>query len=140
MSQTRPVRVSDVMVTNLHTIEGLATVAEAMAAMRRHQVSSLAVNRRDEDDELGIVTVRDIAREVIARNRAPERVNVYEIMAKPVLAVGDDCPLWPSEMIARYAVRLLVRFAISRALVVDQNRNPLGMVTIRDLVIGLTPS
>ena len=133
MSQTRPVRVSDVMVTNLHTIEGLATVAEAMAAMRRHQVSSLAVNRRDEDDELGIVTVRDIAREVIARNRAPERVNVYEIMAKPVLTV-------PSEMIARYAVRLLVRFAISRALVVDQNRNPLGMVTIRDLVIGLTPS
>ena len=132
MTQRRPVRVSDVMVTNLHTIEGLATVAEAMAAMRQHQVSSLAVNRRDADDELGIITVRDIAREVIARNRAPERVNVYEIMAKPVLTV-------PSEMIARYAVRLLVRFAISRALVVDHDRNPLGMVTIRDLVIGLTP-
>ena len=132
MTQRRPVRVSDVMVTNLHTIEGLATVAEAMAAMRQHQVSSLAVNRRDQDDEPGIVTVRDIAREVIARNRAPERVNVYEIMAKPVLTV-------PSEMIARYAVRLLVRFAISRALVVDHDRNPLGMVTIRDLVIGLTP-
>jgi CBS domain-containing protein len=42
-------------------------------------------------------------------------------------------------MIARYAVRLLVRFAISRALVVDQQRNPLGMVTLRDLVIGLAP-
>ena len=133
MSERRPVRVSDVMVTNLHTIEGLATVAEAMAALKQHQVSSLAVNRRDEDDELGIVTVRDIAREVIARNRAPDRVNVYEIMAKPVLTV-------PSDMIARYAVRLLVRFTISRALVVDQDRNPLGMVTLRDLVIGLTPS
>ncbi len=132
MSERRPVRVSDVMVTNLHTIEGLATVAEAMAALKQHQVSSLAVNRRDEDDELGIVTVRDIAREVIARNRAPDRVNVYEIMAKPVLTV-------PSEMIARYAVRLLVRFTISRALVVDHDRNPLGMVTLRDLVIGLTP-
>ena len=120
------------MVANLHTIEGLATVAEAMAALKQHQVSSLAVNRRHEDDELGIVTVRDIAREVIARNRAPDRVNVYEIMAKPVLTV-------PSEMLARYAVRLLVRFTISRALVVDQQRNPLGMVTLRDLVIGLTP-
>ena len=133
MSERRPVRVSDVMVTNLHTIEGLATVAEAMAALKQHQVSSLAVNRRDKDDELGIVTVRDIAREVIARNRAPDRVNVYEIMAKPVLTV-------PSDMLARYAVRLLVRFTISRALVVDQQRNPLGMVTLRDLVIGLTPS
>ena len=132
MSERRPVRVSDVMVTNLHAIDGLATVAEAMAAMKQHQVSSLAVNRRYQDDELGLVTVRDIAREVIARNRAPERVNVYEIMSKPVLTV-------PTEMLARYAVRLLVRFAISRALVVDQDRNPLGMVTIRDLVIGLTP-
>ena len=121
------------MVTNLHTIDGLATVAEAMAALKQHQVSSLAVNRRYQDDELGLVTVRDIAREVIARNRAPERVNVYEIMSKPVLTV-------PEEMLARYAVRLLVRFAISRALVVDHDRNPLGMVTIRDLVIGLTPS
>ena len=133
MSERRPVRVSDVMVTNLHAIDGLATVAEAMAAMRQHQVSSLAVNRRYQDDELGLVTVRDIAREVIAKNRAPDRVNVYEIMSKPVLTV-------PSEMLARYAVRLLVRFAISRALVVDQQRNPMGMVTIRDLVIGLTPS
>lgn len=132
MSERRPVRVSDVMVTNLHAIDGLATVAEAMAAMKQHQVSSLAVNRRYQDDELGLVTVRDIAREVIARNRAPERVNIYEIMSKPVLTV-------PTEMLARYAVRLLVRFAISRALVVDQDRNPLGMVTIRDLVIGLTP-
>ncbi len=132
MSEIRPVRVGDVMVTNLHTIDGLATVAEAMAAMKQHQVSSLAVNRRYQDDELGLVTVRDIAREVIARNRAPDRVNVYEIMSKPVLTV-------PSEMLARYAVRLLVRFAISRAVVVDRDRNPLGMVTIRDLVIGLTP-
>ena len=132
MSERRPVRVSDVMVTNLHAIDGLATVAEAMAAMKQHQVSSLAVNRRYQDDELGLVTVRDIAREVIARNRAPERVNVYEIMSKPVLTV-------PTEMLARYAVRLLVRFSISRALVVDHDRNPLGMVTIRDLVIGLTP-
>ena len=52
------------------------------------------------------------AREVIARDRAPERVNVYEVMAKPALTVR-------SGMLARYAVRLLVRFRVSRALVVD---------------------
>jgi CBS domain-containing protein len=39
-------------------------------------------------------------------------------------------------MLARYAVRLLVRYETSRALVVDQERNPLGMVTLRDLVLG----
>ena len=120
------------MTAELHSIDGLATVAEAIALMRKHNVSSLAVNRRDADDEVGLVLVSDIARDVIARNRSPERVNVYEIMSKPVLTL-------PSEMLARYAVRLLVRFDISRAIVVDHDRNPVGIVTLRDLVMGHEP-
>ena len=82
-----------------------------------------------EDDEMGLVGVTDVARKVIAENRAPERVNVYEIMSKPVLTL-------PCDMQARYAVRLLVRFGVSRAVVVDHDRNPVGMATLRDLVLG----
>ena len=125
------IRVSDLMGTELHTIDGLATAAEAMAAMKRLQISSLVVNRRHDDDELGIITVGDMARAVITPNRAPERVNVYEIMSKPALTVRSD-------MLARYAVRLLVQFRVSRALVIDQNGTPLGLVTLRDLVLGLS--
>ena len=126
------IRVSDVMGSQVHTIDGLATVAEAMAMLRRLQISSLVVNRRDDDDELGLITVSDLAREVITRDRAPERVNVYEIMSKPALTVR-------SGMLARYAVRLLVRFRVSRALVIDDDGAPLGLVTLRDLVLGLSP-
>ena len=122
-------RVADITSTSLHTIDGLATVADAMALMRRHGISSLAVNRRDADDEYGLLVVSDIAAEVVARNRAPERVNVYEIMSKPVLTL-------PSDMLARYATRLLVRLGLSRALVVDPERNLLGLATLRDLVLG----
>lgn len=129
MNQGRQMRVEDVMTAEVHSIDGLATVAEAMALMREHSVSSLAVNRRDESDEVGMLVVSDIARNVIAPNRSPERVNVYEIMSKPVVTL-------PSDMLARYAVRLLVRFDISRAIVVDHDRNPVGIVTLRDLVIG----
>ena len=128
----RAIRVSDVMGAEVHTIDGLATVAEAMAAMKRLRISSLVVNRRDDDDELGLITVRDLAREVIAPNRAPERVNVYEISVKPALTVR-------STMLVRYAVRLLVQFGVSRALVVDDAGEPCGLVTLRDLVLGLTP-
>ena len=108
MSTKKTIRVADVMVSQLRSVDGLATVAEVMALMKRHRVSSIAVNRRNENDELGLVVVSDIARQVIAKNRAPERVNVYEIMSKPVLTL-------PAEMFARYAVRLLVRFGLSRA-------------------------
>ena len=127
---TQPVlRVRDVMREEVHTIDGLATVSEAIALMRRHHVSSLAVPRREDDDEMGLVGITDVARKVIAENRAVERVNVYEIMSKPVLSL-------PSEMQARYAVRLLVRFGVSRAVVVDHDRNPVGIATLRDLVLG----
>ena len=129
MTESDPIRVRDLMVAELHTIDRLATVADALAMMKRQQVSSLVVDRRNEDDELGLVVVADIARGVIADNRAPERVNVYEIMSKPLLTL-------PEEMLARYAVRLLVRFELSRAVVVDQHRNAIGIVTLRDLIMG----
>ena len=128
----RVIRVSDLMGTEVHTIDGLATAAAAMATMKQLQISSLVVNPRHDDDELGVITVSDLAREVITRDRAPERVNVYEIMTKPALTVRSD-------MLARYAVRLLVRFGVSRALVVDDDGAPRGLVTLRDLVLGLTP-
>ena len=129
MNATRILRVGDTMRTEIHTVDGLATVSEAMALMRRHTVSSLVVLRRDDDDEFGLILVSDIASKVIAENRAPDRVNVYEVMSKPVLTLT-------SEMQARYAVRLLVRFGVSRAVVVDHDRNPVGIATLRELVLG----
>ena len=130
MSENKIVRVSDLMVSGVRTIDGFATVNEAMTAMKQYGVSSLVVNRRHDDDELGVVTVTDIAREVIATNRSPDRVNVYEIMSKPVLTVR-------SRMQARYAARLLVHFGVSRTLVVDDAGNPEGIVTLRDMVMGM---
>lgn len=124
-----PVRVADIMSKDIKTIDGLATVAEAMALMREHRISSLAINRRNADDELALLVVSDIAAEVVAAGRAPERVHVYEVMTKPVLTL-------PADMLARYATRLLVRLDLFRALVVDEKRNLLGLATLRDLVLG----
>lgn len=129
MSGDVPMRVADLMSADVHSVDGFATVAEAMAVMRRHTISSLVVNRRDSDDEFGLLVVSDIAAQVIAANRAPERMHVYEVMSKPVLTL-------PSDMQARYATRLLVRLGLSRAIVVDHDRNLLGMATLRDLVLA----
>ena len=129
MSGDVPMRVADIMSADVHSVDGLATVAEAMSLMRRHTISSLVVSRRDSDDEFGLLVVSDIAAQVIAAGRAPERVHVYEVMSKPVLTL-------PSDMLARYATRLLVRLGLSRAIVVDHDRNLLGMATLRDLVLA----
>ncbi len=128
MTDQNDLLVSDVMTATVRTIERTATVHEAIELMREAGVSSLAVERRDEADEYGLLVVSDIAREVIAENRAPDRVNVYEIMSKPVVAL-------PADMKIRYAIRLLVKFDLSRALVVDASRKPVGIITLRDMVV-----
>ena len=47
-----------------------------------------------------------------------------------------DAQLPVPEMLALYAARLLVRLDISRAVVVDRDQDPLGIVTMHDLVLG----
>ena len=89
-------------------IDGVATVHEALERMREEKVHSLVVRRRRPGDEYGLVVVSDIANKVIAHNRSPDRVNVYEIMSKPVLSAecghGDqicDPPAGPLRARAR---------------------------------------
>ena len=94
--------------------------------MRREQVSSVVVDRRHPGDEYGIVVVHDIAVEVIGKSRSSERTNVYEIMSKPVLSVDADMDI-------KYAIRLLSRFALSRAIVLHGGQL-VGIVTLRDMV------
>jgi signal-transduction protein with cAMP-binding, CBS, and nucleotidyltransferase domain len=133
MSGSAIVRVGDVMSSDIRRIGRMATVAEAIETMREAGVSSLVVERRDGDDEYGLVVITDIARDVIARDRPADRVNVYEIMSKPVLTLSVA-------MQVKYAVRLLVQFRVSRALVINQDRHPVGIVTLRDLVLRHPPS
>ncbi len=123
------IKVEEVMTRTVKTIDSMATVREAMAAMAAAGVSSLVIERRDERDEFGLLGIADIAAEVVAANRSLDRVNVYEIMTKPVVTLD-------AEMDIKYGVRLLVRVGLSRGLVVDHERNLVGIATLRDMVLA----
>ena len=128
MSDETAITVKDVMTPEVHTIDRTATVREAVRMMRDTRISSIIIERREEGDEYGLLAVTDIAAEVIAKGRSPDRVNVYEIMTKPIMALA-------AEMQVRYAVRLLTRFKLARSLVIDLERKPVGIVTLRDMVL-----
>lgn len=127
MSEHAIIRVRDVMKPQFDMVDGLATVADALKAMAHTDTKCLIVRKRHEDDEFGIVTLADIARQVLAVDRAPERVNIYEIMTKPMIHV-------PPEMDIRYCARLFARLDINRAPVVDDGR-VIGIVGYTDMVI-----
>ena len=63
----------------------MATVSEALRALSHVENKCLVVKKRNEHDEYGLLLLSDVARKVLARDRAPDRVNVYEVMTKPVI-------------------------------------------------------
>ena len=124
----KDVTVREVMRENVTFVDGRTDVMEAMRVMKRVGATSLIVERRDENDEYGMLLFSDIAKEVIAKDRAPERVNVFEIMAKPVIWVRP-------EMSIRYCARLFERCGISHAPVIDDDK-VIGIVSYYLLVLG----
>jgi predicted transcriptional regulator len=127
MSPNKLVRVQDVMKTEFDRVDGLITVAEALRKMQYPEVRALIVNKRHADDEFGMLFLMDIARHILAKDRSPERVNVYEIMVKPVLTI-------PPKMDIRYCARLFDRFNVLRAPVIE-NDDVIGIVGFSDIVL-----
>jgi signal-transduction protein with cAMP-binding, CBS, and nucleotidyltransferase domain len=128
MSDRKIVRVRDVMKTSFDMVEGMDTVAEVLKNSKYPETKCFIVDIRNEDDEYGIVLLSDIAKQVLAKNRSPDRVNVYEIMAKPVIHVDP-------EMDIRYCTRMFENFGLGRAPVVE-NRRVIGNVGYTDIVLA----
>ena len=125
------VRVRDVMKSEVDIVDGMLTVTEALKSMKYPDTRTLVVDKRHADDEYGVVMFRDMAKRVLARDQSPNRVNVYEIMSKPVISVHPD-------MDVRYCTRLLDRFGLSRAPVIEHQKI-IGLVSYTDIVLkGLT--
>jgi len=127
MSEKAIVQVREIMKTKFDTIDGMDLVIDALKKMEHVETKCLIVNKRHDNDEFGVLLLSDIARKVLARDLSPERVNVYEVMAIPVISVQP-------EMDIRFCARLFDRFDISRAPVVE-NKSVVGIVSFTDLVI-----
>ncbi len=127
MNNNPVVHVREVMKTAFITIDGVATVAEAVKMMKENKTSVLVVNKRDHDDEYGLILAGDIARHVLGQDRSPSRVNIYEIMHKPVISVHPDMDI-------RYCSRLFAQYNLIRAPVIE-NRDIIGIVSPVSLVL-----
>ena len=131
MNAPKWVPVRQVMRADVTKVNGRINILEAMRIMKKVQATCLIVEKRHENDEYGMLLFSDVARQVIAKDRAPERVNVYEIMAKPVISVRPGMDI-------RYCARLFGSFGISHAPVIE-NDEVVGIVSYYLLVLEGLP-
>jgi len=127
MNTKKIISVRDVMRTEFDMVDGLDTVTEALKKSRHPEAKCFIVNMRHENDEYGIVLLSDIAKQVLAKNKSPDRVNIYEIMSKPVVAVDPDMDI-------RYCTRLFENFGLNRAPVIA-GKKVIGVVGYTDIVL-----
>ncbi len=127
MNDAKIVQVRDVMKPNFDLVDGMLTVSDALNAMKNIETKCLVVNKRTDNDEYGLVLISDIAKQVLAKDRSPERVNIYEIMSKPVITIDP-------EMDIRYCARLFEKFNLSRSPVVEDGL-VIGIVSFTDMVL-----
>lgn len=127
MIPRKVIQAQDVMKQNFVEMDGMATVKQALDILHNEDARVVIVKKRHPHDAHGLILLSDIAKKVLAKDRAPDRVNLYEIMSKPMLTV-------PPEMDVRYCARMFDRFGLSVAPVLKDD-NILGVVSYSELVL-----
>ena len=119
-------KAKDIMTSDVVTVRGSATVAEAVKAMKDKGLRALIVERRTADDPYGIVTETDAVYKVAAYGKDPKSIRVFEIMTKPCITLSPDLGV-------EYVARLFANVGIRRAPVIEKDL--LGVVSVSDLLV-----
>ena len=118
-------KVEDIMVGDVVTVEVEATVRQAVDLMNKNEIGCFVVVD-EEEKPVGIVTERDLLKRVLAKRKDPVRVKVMQIMSQP-LVTGTP------HMDIEAAARLMFKRKIKKLPIVENGRL-VGLVTLTDLV------
>lgn len=119
-------KVSDVMTTDVESVQMNSTLEEAASIMKVENVGAVPVI--DEDDDLvGIITDRDIVVRCIAEGKNPAETNVEEVLSHELETIEPDVDV-------DEAARLMADRQIRR-LPVCEDGELVGMVSIGDLAV-----
>ena len=123
-------KVIDMAVHEVATITADKTICDCARQMRLEHVGSLVVVN-DDQTPLGMITDRDIAIEVVARNLDPMKLTVRDVMTTPVVTAG------PSESMV-VALARMREFGVRRLPIVDEEGKLVGVISNSNLVEELS--
>jgi CBS domain-containing protein len=120
-------KISDIMIKQVITVNSDYTVKHAASIMNRAGIGCLIV--LDNKEIVGILTERDILKRVVAIAKDPEKTFVREVMSTPVFVVESDISL-------EDAIELMFRHKIKKLPVAEKREGKdelIGLVTLTDI-------
>lgn len=122
------VTVEEVMTKDVTIVDGKKTILEAAKIMRQKKFSSLVVV--DANKTVGILTERDLVREVIAEDRDPNKFLIYQVMSTDLISAKP-------EMSIEAAANIMTEQKVRR-LPVMKNEKLVGIITASDIARHLS--
>jgi len=116
-------KIQDIMIKNVITLNGNATVREAVAIMDKHGIGCLVVIQ--DENPIGIITEGDMLKRVLLEAKDPTTTKAFQIMSAP-LVFGNP------QMSLQDAVKLMTEKKIKK-LPIMENEHLVGMITLTDL-------
>ena len=126
-SSTATTTVGQLMTKKLETINPSSTAQEAAKKMRDKKVSSLVVTIPLEDKPIGILTERDLVRQVCTKDVSSNTVVVHEIMSSPLATIDANSPV-------EVAADIMIQDKVRHLIVMEDENKVLGIITSSDFM------
>jgi CBS domain-containing protein len=118
--------VGQLMTKKLETINPSNTAQEAAKKMRDKKISSLVVTDSG-DKPIGIVTERDLVRQVCTKDVSSNDVIVHQIMSSPIATIDADSSV-------EVAADIMIQNKIRHLLVIEEENKVIGIITSSDFI------
>lgn len=121
-------RIEDVLIRKVITIDSNSTTTEATEMMRRYSTSCLVV--LDGNKIVGILTTRDVVSRVVSKGLDPDKLLVNEVMTSPVIMMRPETPLGE-------AIKIMLQRKIKKLPLITgykDNARLMGMLSLTDLI------
>lgn len=118
-----PLKVEDVMVKEVITVDVNSTVKQAANIMNKFEIGCLIATK--DGKAIGILTERDLLKRIVSEAKSPRRTKVAAVMSKPIIVVEPNMDL-------EEATKLMFKMKIKKLPVVEHGQLK-GLVTLTDL-------
>lgn len=120
----KAVTVESVMNKKVVSVDSDSSALKVSKAMSKKNISSVVL--KDGDRIIGILTERDLVRNVCAKDSPASKVSAAEIMSTPVRSVNRNSSI-------ERAAELMVEYRVRHLAVEDDYHSIIGIITTTDI-------